>query len=200
MDVDSQGTIYHVNSRDTVDVFGADGAARHRDLLQLMDTRGLLVDDQGSLYVLACPREPQQTEEGHWTSRDLYLSKFPPSGGEAVWSRRWGGVLGCGAGRIGWMQTTCVCLTPRLHQALDAKGHLFVGNKFSVQILDCETGQLLGEFGSYGNMDCLGKGSAHPLPELPFGLIATLAVRNDRLFVLDALNARIAKCRIIYEE
>jgi hypothetical protein len=199
MDVDAQGNIYHVNSRNSVDVYDADGNPRDRDLLELIDTRGLLVDRQGDLYVLSCPRGPARTEEGHWTSRALYLSKYRPSGGKPIWSRPWEGILGCGAGRVAWMQTTCVCLTPRLHQALDGKGYLFVANKFSVQVLDCETGRLVGEFGSYGNMDCLGKGSAHPHPELPFGTIAALAVWKDRLFVVDALNARLAKCRIVYE-
>ena len=106
--------------------------------------------------------------------------------------------MGVGAGRGAWMASTCICLTPRLHQALDGKGYLFVANKFSVQVIDCETGRLVGEFGSYGNMDCLGKGSAHPHPEVPFGLIAALAVWEDQLFVVDALNARIVKCRIVY--
>jgi hypothetical protein len=198
LDVDERGTIYHVNSRNSVDVFDADGKPRQRDLLQLMDTRGLLVDLEGNLYILSCPRAPARTEEGYWTPRDLYLSKYSPSGGEPVWSRRWEGIIGRGAGRVGWLQTTCVCMNPRLHQALDGKGYLFVANKFSVQVIDCKTGRLVGEFGSYGNMDCLGKGSAFPHPELPFGTIATLAVWKDRLFVVDAMNARIAKCRIIY--
>lgn len=199
MDVDANGTIYHVNSRDTIDVFDADGNTVHRDLIELMDVRGLLVDDQGSLYVIGCPQGPTATEEGYWTPRELHLCKFPSTGGRPVWSRRWNGVLGCGAGRIGWMQTMCVCLTPRLHQALDGKGYLFVANRFSVQVIDCATGRLAGEFGSYGNMDCRGPGSAYPHPELPFGLVATLAVWNDKLFVVDAINARIAKCRIVYE-
>jgi len=199
MDVDAQGNIYYVNSRNSVDVYDSDGNPRKRDLLQLIDTRGLLVDEQGNLYVLSCPRGPTRTPEGDWTSRDLYLSKYRPSGGEPIWSRRWEGILGCGAGRVAWMQTHCVCLTPRLHQALDGKGYLFVANKFSVQAIDCETGRLVGEFGSYGNMDCLGKGSANPHPELPFGTIATLAVSKDRLFVVDSMNARIAKCRIVYD-
>ena len=68
-----------------------------------------------------------------------------------------------------------------------------------MQIIDCDTGQLVGEFGSYGNMDCLGKGSACPHPEFPFGTIATLAVWKDWLFVVDAMNARIAKCSIVYD-
>ena len=199
MDVDVHGNIYHVNSRDAVDVYDSDGNPKKHGLLQLIDTRGLLVDEQGNVYVLSCPRGPTMTEEGHWTSRDLHLSKFGPSGGEPIWSRPWEGVVGCGAGRVGWMKTTCVCLTPRLHQALDGKGYLYVANKFSVQVIDCETGRLVGEFGSYGNMDCLGKGGACPHPELPFGTISALAVWKDWLFVVDAANARIAKCRIVYD-
>jgi hypothetical protein len=200
MDVDAQGNVYYVNSRNSVDVYDSEGNPRHRDLLQLMDTRGLLVDEQGSLYVLACPRAPTRTDEGYWTARDLFLSKFSPSGGAPVWSRRWEGIVGRGAGRVAWMQTTCVCLNPRLHQALDGKGYLFVANKFSVQVIDCKSGRRVGEFGSYGNMDCLGKDSAYPHPELPFGTIAAVAVWKDRLFVVDAMNARIAKCRITYSE
>ena len=199
LDVDAQGNIYYVDSRNTVNVYDSDGNPHKRDLLELIDTRGLLVDEQGNLYILSCPRGPTRTPQGDWTSRDLYLSKYRPTGGEPIWSRRWEGILGCGAGRVAWMQTHCVCLTPRLHQALDGKGYLYVANKFSVQIIDCETGRLVGEFGSYGNMDCAGKGSVHPHPELPFGTIATLAVWKDRLFVVDAMNARIAKCRIAYD-
>ncbi|NQT12361.1 MAG: hypothetical protein HQ582_06425, partial [Planctomycetes bacterium] len=77
--------------------------------------------------------------------------------------------------------------------------YLYVANKFSVQVVDCQTGRLVGEFGSYGNMDCIGRGGANPHPELPFGMISALAVWKDRLFVVDAMNARIAKCRIVYD-
>ena len=86
-----------------------------------------------------------------------------------------------------------------MHQALDGEGYLFSAGKYSVQVIDCQTGKLVGEFGSYGNMDCRGNGSAYPHPELPFGTISALAVWKDRLFVVDALNERIAKCRIIYD-
>jgi len=199
MDVDAEGNIYYVNSRNAVDVFDSDGNPRKQGLLQLLDTRSLIVDQQGYLYALYCPRGPAQTEEGHWTPRHLCLSKFSPEGGDPIWSRPWEGILGCGAGRVAWMQTHCICLTPRVHQALDGKGYLYIANKFSVQVIDCETGRLVGEFGSYGNMDCKGKGSANPHPELPFGTIATLAVWKDRLFVVDSMNARIAKCRIVYD-
>ena len=199
MDVDAEGNVYYVNSRNAVDVYDSNGNPRNVGLLQLLDTRSLIVDQEGNLYVLSCPRAPVQTEEGDWTPRRLDLSKFPPSGGEPIWSRPWEGILGCGAGRVAWMQTHCICLTPRVHQALDGKGYLYVANKFSVQVIDCQTGRLVGEFGSYGNMDCIGRGGAHPHPELPFGMISALAVWKDRLFVVDAMNARIAKCRIVYD-
>lgn len=64
----------------------------------------------------------------------------------------------------------------------------FASSKYGVQVIDCEMGKLVGEFGSYGNMDCHGKGSACPHPELPFGTVIALAVSQDRLFAVDAVN------------
>ncbi len=81
---------------------------------------------------------------------------------------------------------------------LDGKGYLYAAGKYSVQVINCETGKLVGEFGSYGSMDCKGKGSAYPHPKLPFGTTSALSVWKDRLFVVDVLNRRIVKCRIIY--
>ncbi len=88
--------------------------------------------------------------------------------------------------------------TAMVLQTLDEKGYLYAAGKYSVQVIDCETGKLVGEFGSYGNMDCQGIGSESPHPELPFGSISGLSVWKDRLFVVDELNRRIVKCRIIY--
>ena len=82
---------------------------------------------------------------------------------------------------------------------LDEKGYLYAADKYSIQVIDCETGKLVGEFGSYGNMDCRGKGSTYPHPELPFGAISALSVWKDQLFVVDVLNRRIVKCRILYD-
>ena len=62
-----------------------------------------------------------------------------------------------------------------------------------------ETGKIVGEFGSYGNADCKGKGSKYPHPELPFGSISSLAVWKDKLFVMDVLNRRLVKCNIVYD-
>ncbi len=93
----------------------------------------------------------------------------------------------------------CICSTHRINQALDDKGYIYMATKYSVQVIDAETGKLVGEFGSYGNADCKGKGSKYPHPELPFGNISSLAVWKDKLFVMDVLNRRLVKCNITYD-
>ncbi len=205
MDVDRHGNIYYVAKVDVdakarpvsaydalhrqVNVYDADGNLQKRGLLRLDCVRGIQVDDEGNLYVLHRPAERP------WEDY-LALSKFPPSGGEPLWSRRWDGYIG----QAEVIFAPCHCITSRQHQTLDGKGYLYAAGKYSVQVIDCETGKLVGEFGSYGNMDCQGRGSKFPHPELPFGTISALSVWKDRLFVVDVLNRRIVKCRIIYGE
>jgi len=58
----------------------------------------------------------------------------------------------------------------------------------------------VGEFDTYGNLDCRGPAGRFPHPELPFGLISALSVWKDRLFVVDVLNRRIVKCRISHAQ
>jgi len=195
MDIDRHGNIYYVAKvsrqdkvRHRVDVYDSDGNLKKKGLLHLSATRWIQVDEQGNLYALYKPSNPP------WCFY-LTLSKFPPSGGEPLWSRRWDGIIG----QVDVYADHCMCLTSRLHQALDGKGYLYAAGKYSVQAIDCETGKLVGEFGSYGNMDCQGRGGEFPHPELPFGTISALSVWKDRLFVVDVLNRRIAKCRIIYD-
>ena len=93
----------------------------------------------------------------------------------------------------------CHCITSKQHQTLDEKGYLYAAARYSVQVISSETGKLVGEFGSYGNMDCRGPSSKYPHPELPLGTISALSVWKDRLYVVDVLNRRIAKCRIVYD-
>jgi hypothetical protein len=202
MDVDRHGNIYYVAKVDVdpkarpvsayvamhrqVNVYDADGKLKKRGLLVLDCVRGIQVDDEGNLYTLYRPANRP------WDDY-LAISKFSPSGGEPLWSRRWEGVQG-------WAQVPnppCHCTTSRHHQTLDGKGYLYAAGKHSVQVIDCGTGKLVGEFGSYGNMDCQGTGSRYPHPELPFGSISALSVWKDRLYVVDELNRRIVKCRII---
>jgi hypothetical protein len=205
MDVDRRGNIYYVAKVDVppksrpvspyvalhrqVNVYDAKGNLKERGLLKLDCVRGLQVDDQGDMYVLHRP------DKRPW-DRYLALSKYPSSGGEPIWTRPWEGYIG----QAEVLFAPCHCIKSRQHQTLDEKGYLFAAGKYSVQVIDCETGKLVGEFGSYGNMDCQGKGSRHPRPELPFGTISALSVWKDRLFVVDVLNRRIVKCRIVYDQ
>ncbi len=205
MDVDRHGNIYYVAKVDVdpksrpvspyvamhrqVNVYDADGNLKKRGLLRLDCVRGLQVDDEGNLYVMHRPAKRP------W-DRYLALSKYGPSGGEPLWTRPWEGYLG----QAEVLFAPCHCITSKQHQTLDGKGYLFAAGKYSVQAIDCDTGKLVGEFGSYGNMDCQGKGSAYPHPELPFGTISALSVWKGRLFVVDMLNRRIVKCRIVYGE
>ena len=203
VEVDRHGRIYYVAKADVdakarpvsaynavrrqINVYDADGRLQTNCLLNLDAVRGLQVDDAGNLYVLHRPAERP------W---DFYLvlSKFPPAGGAPLWSRRWDGYIG----QAQAIFAPCHCITSRQHQTLDGRGYLYAASLHGVQVIDCATGKLVGEFGSYGNLDCQGKGSKFPHPELPFGTISALSVWKDRLFVVDVLNRRIAKCRIIY--
>ena len=203
MDVDRNGNIYYVAKVDVdpksrpvspyvalhrqVNVYDADGNLKKSALLKLDCVRGLQVDDEGNLYVMHRPAKRP------W-DKYLALSKYPPSGGEPLWTRPWEGYLG----QPEVIFPPCHCITSKQHQTLDGKGYLYAATRYSVQVISCETGKLVGEFGSYGNMDCQGKGSKYPHPELPFGTISALSVWKDRLFVVDVLNRRIAKCRIVY--
>jgi len=201
MDVDEQGNIYYVAKADRkgvgdayhalhrqVNVHDAGGNLKKKGLLVLDSVRGIQVDNEGNLYALHRPVERP------WADY-LALSKFASSGGRPLWTRRWDGNPGVAQ----LSNPPCHCTTTRFHQTLDGKGYLYAAGKYSVQVIRCETGELVGEFGSYGNMDCRGKGSRFPHPELPFGTISSLSVWKDRLFVVDELNRRIVKCRIVYE-
>jgi len=175
-------------------------------VLNLTSMMGIEVDAEGHLYILHIPsngREPEKPiarkvagKPKRLPMRPFVLSKFAPTGGEPIWSRPWSGNQG-----MGFIPPNphCICSTHRINQALDEKGYIYVANKFSVQVVDTETGKLVGEFGTYGNTDCKGKDSAYPNPELPFGAISSLAVWKDKLFVLDVINRRLVKCSISYD-
>jgi hypothetical protein len=205
MEVDRHGNIYYVAKADVdaparpvsaydavrrqVNVYDARGELKSRGLLRLDSVRGIQVDAEGHLYVLHRPAERP------WEDY-LALAKFSPAGGQPLWSRRWDSYYGFAQ----VSNPPCHCTGFRLHQCLDDKGYLYAAGKYSVQVIDGATGETVGEFGSYGNLDCQGQGSKSPHPELPFGTIAALSVWQDRLFVVDVVNRRIVKCRIVYDE
>jgi len=221
MDVDSEGNIYYLNKQDRyvesemmlpnyalyrqLDVYDSTGKLKQKALLDLTSVKGIQVDKQGYLYIVHIPADgnppPKRINRAdagkptRWPMRPYAVSKFAPTGGEPIWSQPWDGNHG-----MGFIPPNphCICSTHRVNQALDDKGYIYMATKYSVQVIDTETGKVVGEFGSYGNADCKGKGSKYPHPELPFGSISSLAVWKDKLFVMDVLNRRLVKCRIIY--
>jgi len=66
-----------------------------------------------------------------------------------------------------------------------------------VGVLDT-AGNLVSWFGSYGNQDSAGRGSAVPTPEIPFCWPYTVAVSDDAVYVGDRLNRRVVKVRLDY--
>jgi len=222
MDVDREGNIYYMNKLDRykesgmmlpnyalhrqLDVYDSTGKLKQKALLDLTSVKGIQVDKQGYLYIVHIPANGRPFEERvdrakakapkRFPMRSFALSKFAPTGGEPLWSQPWDGDHG-----MGFIPPNphCICSTHRVNQALDDKGYIYIATKHSVQVVDTETGKLVGDFGSYGNADCKGKGSAYPHPELPFGSISGLAVWKDKLFVMDVLNRRLVKCNISYD-
>ena len=222
MDVDREGNIYYMNKQDRyrelgmmlpnyalhrqLDVYDSTGKLQQRALLDLTSVKGIQVDKEGYLYIVHIPANGVAPEKRvnrvnakapkRSPMRSYALSKYAPTGGEPLWSQPWDGDHG-----MGFIPPNphCICSTHRVNQALDENGYIYMATKHSVQVVDTKTGKLVGEFGSYGNADCKGKGSAYPHPELPLGTISSLAVWKDKLFIMDVLNRRLVKCNIIYQ-
>ena len=222
MDVDREGNIYYMNKQDRyrelglmlpnyalhrqLDVYDSTGKLKHKALIDLTSVKGIQVDQEGYLYIVHIPADGIAPEKRvnrvdakapkRSPMRSFALSKFASTGGEPVWSQPWDGDHG-----MGFIPPNphCICSTHRVNQALDDKGYIYMATKHTVQVVDTMTGKLVGEFGSYGNADCKGKGSAYPHPELPLGSISSLAVWKDKLFIMDVLNRRLVKCNISYD-
>ncbi len=222
MDVDREGNIYYMNKQDRyrelglmlpsyalhrqLDVYDSTGKLKHKALIDLTSVKGIQVDKEGYLYIVHIPANGLAPEKRvnrvdakapkRSPMRSYALSKYAPTGGEPLWSQPWDGDHG-----MGFIPPNphCICSTHRVNQALDDKGYIYMATKHTVQVIDTRTGKLVGEFGSYGNTDCKGKGSAYPHPELPLGSISSLAVWKDKLFIMDVLNRRLVKCNISYD-
>ena len=222
MDVDREGNIYYMNKQDRyrelglmlpnyalhrqLDVYDSTGKLKHKALIDLTSVKGIQVDKEGYLYIVHIPANGLAPEKRvnrvdakapkRSPMRSYALSKYALTGGEPLWSQPWDGDHG-----MGFIPPNphCICSTHRVNQALDDKGYIYMATKHTVQVVDTMTGKLVGEFGSYGNADCKGKGSAYPHPELPLGSISSLAVWKDKLFIMDVLNRRLVKCNISYD-
>jgi len=221
MDIDSEGNIYYAKKQDRyieremmlpqyglhrqLDVYDSTGKLKQKALLDLTSVKGIQVDEDGYLYIVhipadgSAPRTPVSRDKPkapkRYPMRPFAMTKFSPTGKE-IWSQPWDGDHG-----MGFIPPNphCICSTHRVNQALDGKGYIYMATKHSVQVVDTKTGKVVGEFGSYGNADCKGKGSKYPHPELPFGSISSLAVWKDKLFVMDVLNRRLVKLNISYD-
>ncbi len=91
----------------------------------------------------------------------------------------------------------CLCESPRFD--VDGYGRSFFpdAGRFRVGVLDTG-GNELAFFGSYGNPDSGGPGSAIPAPEIPFWWIYTVAVADDVVYCGDRLSRRIAVVKLEY--
>lgn len=92
-----------------------------------------------------------------------------------------------------WMAPDiCLCESPRFD--VDGFGRSFYPDaaRYRVGVLDTN-GNMLGTFGSYGNQDSGGPGSAIPQPEIPFCWVQSVAVGDEAVYIGDRLNRRIVR-------
>jgi hypothetical protein len=92
----------------------------------------------------------------------------------------------------------CLCESPRFD--VDGFGRSFFPDacRFRVGVIDT-AGNEICWFGSYGNQDSAGPGSAVPLPEIPFSWPYAVAVGDDAAYIGDRLNRRVVRVKLAYE-
>lgn len=106
-------------------------------------------------------------------------------------------------GTLGWDAEAepthhCACQSSRFD--VDDFGRVFYPDaaRFRVGVLDTG-GNEIGAFGSYGNADSAGAGSAAPLPEIPFAWPQAVAVDNQGMvFIGDRLNRRVVMVKLAF--
>ncbi len=92
------------------------------------------------------------------------------------------------------VEQTCVCGSGRFD--LDRFDRIYVPDaaRCRVNVFDA-SGNLLGHFGGYGNMDSAGPGSAIPTPEIPLAWPACVSASPQAIYVADRLNLRVVRVR-----
>ncbi|MBN1422189.1 MAG: hypothetical protein JXP34_25670 [Planctomycetes bacterium] len=170
---------------------------------------GLCVDAAGNVYVGLhggpADAPPAPASDGQPTTGAIV--KFGPAGGG--YAGEGDGIPWAGS-RVGDIvrgaiavypglgpQTTggCVCKEARFD--MDPWGRLVIPNAvdYRVRMIDNAGNEIL-RFGSYGNADSRGPGSAVPDPEIPLGWpICASAGRIEKgwIYVADALNRRVVR-------
>jgi hypothetical protein len=119
---------------------------------------------------------------------------YPDKGAVAVTGAKW---LRPGMAPVPAADQVCVCDAGRFD--LDRFDRLYVPDvgRCRVTVLD-SNGNVLTHFGGYGNMDSAGPGSAVPVPAIPFGWPACVAVSPEAVYVADWLNPRVLRVRPTY--
>jgi hypothetical protein len=174
---------------------------------------GVCVDFKGNIYVGM--RGWPKTAAGDRADGTGTVLKFPPSGGGYTEARgdkpgiEWKGGL---TGFVEGGQTAytglaphvgggCVCKEARFD--VDGWGRVYVPNalEYCVRIFD-NAGNLIAQFGYYGNADSRGSGSLVPDPETVFGwpmMVSAGQVEKGRIFVADTLNRRVVRANLTWK-
>jgi hypothetical protein len=130
--------------------------------------------------------------EGATHYRTGYMSRRAAGAG-AQW--RYAGFGPCPASEGGWGDPACVCYGGRF--AVDPYGRVFLPNPFGfcVEVVDSGGNRLL-RFGAYGNAESAGPGSPRPDPPIAFGFPYAVAKDEQRAYVSDTVNERVAVVRL----
>ncbi len=138
------------------------------------------------------PKKPEGVPADAVFYRDAYMDRAVWLQG-AVWRRP--GFALCTNRTQNYGDPGCSCWTGRF--ALDEHNRLFVPDvfRFSVGVVDANGNELV-RFGSYGNVDSAGPGSAIPEPAIPFAWCNAVAVGGGKVYVADRINRRIAVIRL----
>jgi hypothetical protein len=104
--------------------------------------------------------------------------------------------LGCQAGAFG---DGCMCRQPMFQ--VDGWGRLFIPNAItcSVRIVD-NAGNLIQQFGKYGNIDSRGPGQDSMIkkPAVPLGWPQAVGASYKAIYVSDVVNRRIVRMKKVY--
>jgi len=187
---------------------------------------GIRVDLQGNIYVgmlywpqdMPVPADRERDEA--WRESVGSVVRFAPQGGgmldeeTAQRATALAGATGVYPGLAPFSKaglagnTCCVCRTPRFD--LDRWGRLLLPNALdnSVRLVD-NAGNVIREFGSYGNFDSqlippdeASNEAAKPkvtVPELPLGWPTGAAFGSDCLYVLDTYHRRILRADLAWD-
>ncbi|HUT36039.1 MAG TPA: SMP-30/gluconolactonase/LRE family protein [Planctomycetota bacterium] len=89
----------------------------------------------------------------------------------------------------------CLCESPRFD--VDGFGRSFFpdAGRFRAGVIDT-AGNEIGWFGTYGNQDSAGPGSAVPVPDIPLCWPHAVAVGDEFVYVGDRLNRRVVRVKL----